>query len=64
MLVAFAVVKGVSDWTLAPYLALGAILSVPLSAYTVKKLNTKRLRLVIGVVTVVLGVVTLVKLAL
>lgn len=50
------------DWSLAPYLALGAVLSVPLAAYTVKKFNPNRLRLVVGIATLALGSVTLGKL--
>jgi uncharacterized membrane protein YfcA len=50
------------DWSLAPYLALGAILSVPLAAYTVKKFSPDKLRLIVGVATLTLGLVTLGKL--
>jgi uncharacterized membrane protein YfcA len=50
------------DWSLAPYLALGAVLSVPLAAYTVKKFKDGRLRLIVGLATLLLGTVTLAKL--
>lgn len=50
------------DWRLAPWLCLGALLSVPLSAWTVKVMKTDRLRLLIGVITLVLGAATLWKL--
>lgn len=50
------------DWSLAPYLAVGALLSVPLAAYTVKKFQANRLRLIVGIATVLLGSVTLGKL--
>ena len=63
-LTAYVLTKRVADWTLAPYLVIGAVLSVPLSAYTVKRIKTRGLRAVIGVVTLLLGAVTLVKLAL
>jgi len=49
------------DWVLAPYLLIGAILSVPLSAITVRKMNTKILKMLIGIVTVILGCLTLFK---
>lgn len=49
------------DWSLAPYLAIGSVLSVPLAALTVKSIKTEFLRMTIGVVTVLLGIVTLVK---
>lgn len=62
-LTAYVLMKGVADWTLAPYLVLGAVLSVPPAAYTVKRIKTRGLRAIIGIVTVLLGAVTLVKLA-
>lgn len=49
------------DWSLAPPLALGAILSVPISALTVKKIKTNQLRALIGLLTLTLGLVTLYK---
>jgi len=50
------------DWGLAPSLVLGAILSVPVAAYTVKKFKGERLRLIVGVATLILGLITLGKL--
>ena len=50
------------DWSLAPYLTLGAILSVPLAAYTVKKFKPNKLRLIVGIATLTLGLLTLGKL--
>jgi uncharacterized membrane protein YfcA len=49
------------DWELAPSLVLGAFLSVPVAAYTVKKFKSGPLRLIVGVATLILGVATLVK---
>ncbi|NQT79707.1 MAG: sulfite exporter TauE/SafE family protein [Candidatus Aminicenantes bacterium] len=49
-------------WNLAPSLVLGAILSVPFAAYTVKKFRSKHLRLIVGICTLILGLVTLGKL--
>lgn len=49
------------DWSLAPYLVIGAVVSVPFSALTVRRIKTDRLRLVIGIVTLCLGLLTLVK---
>jgi len=57
--IAYIIAKDTIDWTLAPYLMIGAICSVPLSALTVKKIKIKKLRVIIGVVTLVLGVLTL-----
>lgn len=54
---AFALTKGWPDWTLV----VGAVCSVPLSAWSVKKIKTKDLTLAIGVFTVILGGTTLAK---
>ncbi|MGC9398877.1 MAG: sulfite exporter TauE/SafE family protein [Anaerolineae bacterium] len=51
-------------WTLAPSLLLGAVLSTPLAAYVVSRVETKRLALAIGSFSTVLGSYTLIKLVL
>ncbi len=50
------------DWRLAPIVVVGAVCSVPFTAKTVKRINTKSLNLAIGILTVILGMVTLFKL--
>lgn len=50
------------EWNLAPSLILGAMLSVPIGAYTVKKFKSGRLRLIVGIATLILGTATLGKL--
>jgi uncharacterized membrane protein YfcA len=47
------------DWTLAPYLAVGAVLSVPFAAITVKHVKTAYLRWFIGGATLILGAATI-----
>ncbi|MBN1798676.1 MAG: sulfite exporter TauE/SafE family protein [Spirochaetales bacterium] len=49
------------DWSLAPYLCIGAIISVPFSVLTVKQMKTKKLRVFIGIATLILGIITLIK---
>jgi len=49
-------------WELAVPLALGALLSVPMSTLTVSRTSEASLRGVVGVVTLVLGIVALLKL--
>ncbi|MBN2654161.1 MAG: sulfite exporter TauE/SafE family protein [Nitrospirae bacterium] len=49
----------VIDWSLAPWLCLGALLSVPFSAWTVKVIKTDKLRVIIGFITLLLGITTL-----
>jgi len=50
------------DWSLSPSLIIGAVLSVPVAAYTVKKFNGGSLRLIVGIATLLLGLFTLWKL--
>ncbi len=47
------------DWSLAPSLVIGALLSVPFSAFIVRKMPTQTLKIAIAVVTILLGVYTL-----
>ncbi len=56
--------NGAVDWGLAPSLILGAVLSVPFAALTVKKMPTQKLRWAIGITITALGLFTLVKLVL
>ena len=49
------------DWLLASTLAIGVALSTPVAALIVKKMQTKYLKVIIGVLTLVLGVVTVLK---
>jgi uncharacterized membrane protein YfcA len=46
-------------WSLAPYLAGGALLSVPLTGLTVRAIRPEWLRVAIGVITIALGLTTL-----
>lgn len=50
------------EWHLAPSLVLGAILSVPFATYTVKRFKGERLKLIVGISTLILGLVILRKL--
>lgn len=59
--IAYVLTKGLIDWILAPYLVIGAVLSVPLSAYTVKRFSPRKLKILIGIVTIALGITTLAK---
>lgn len=54
--------NGRIDWGLAPSLALGAVLSVPLAALTVKWVPLRRMRGAIGVAVTALGLYTLFRL--
>lgn len=56
---AYFVFGAQADWNLAPYLVVGALMSVPLSAYSVKRINAAKFTLVIGLATVILGLFTL-----
>lgn len=59
--IAYLTTQNKIDWSLAPYLVIGAVLSVPISALTVKRIATGKLRAGIGVLTLLLGAVTLYK---
>ena len=58
-LIVYLSLNSAIDWTLAPFLVLGGMLSVPLSGITVRKMKTEKLRLIIGIVTIGLGLLTL-----
>lgn len=49
------------SWSIAPPLIAGAVISVPLSALLVKKVNTEKFTLVVGIATTILGGLTLYK---
>lgn len=49
------------DWKLAPWVIVGAVLSVPLSAKSVKFMTAKKLKLAIAVLTIILGAFTIYK---
>jgi hypothetical protein len=55
------IMKDPLDFKLAPFIITGAILSVPFSAKSVKKINERKLKLVIAVLTVVLGLFTIIR---
>jgi len=52
---------GIIDWTLTPYLVGGALLSVPLSAVTVRRVKVGNLRLAVGILTLLLGLTTVLR---
>jgi uncharacterized membrane protein YfcA len=49
------------DWTLAPYIIIGAVLSVPLSAKSVKIMSERKLKVAIAILTIALGILTIAK---
>jgi uncharacterized membrane protein YfcA len=51
--------NGVVDWQLSPSLVLGAVLSVPFAAFTVKTMSLRGLRWAIGSAVTGLGIFTL-----
>ena len=53
--------KNPVDWKLAPFIITGAVLSVPLSAKSVKLISEKKLKLAIALLTIALGILTVVK---
>jgi len=57
----FLISKNPLDLKLAPFIVVGAVLSVPFSAKSVKKMTEKRLKLAIAILTIVLGTFTIIK---
>lgn len=53
--------KSVLNWNLAPPLIIGAMISVPLSAYTVKKIASNKIKFLIAIITITLGIGSLLK---
>ncbi|MCK4850541.1 MAG: sulfite exporter TauE/SafE family protein [Phycisphaerae bacterium] len=53
--------RNLLNWRLAPWLIIGAVLSVPLSAKSVRIIDTKTLKLAIAILTIILGTVTVIK---
>jgi uncharacterized membrane protein YfcA len=61
-LCAFLFLSGGLDWSLAMPLALGALLSVPIATLTVQRLPEPIIRGAVGVLTIALGLLSLIKL--
>jgi uncharacterized membrane protein YfcA len=57
----FAVTNHTIDWQLAPYLVIGAVISVPLATLTVRKMKSESMKLGVGIATLALGLFTLAK---
>ncbi len=49
------------NWSIAPFNVIGTISAVPLAALSVKITSEKRMRLMIGIVTIILGALTIIK---
>jgi len=61
VIIYFLTAKSSIDWRLAPVIIIGAVCSVPFSVKSVKIINSRLLKVLIAVLTLILGVVTLVK---
>ncbi len=46
------------DWQLAPYLVIGAVVSVPFSAFTLKIIKEENVVTIVGLVSILLGIFT------
>jgi len=55
----FLVLKNYIDLQLAPFIIIGAVISVPFSVKSVKKMTEKRLKLAIAILTIILGIFTI-----
>ncbi|MCK4367099.1 MAG: sulfite exporter TauE/SafE family protein [Thermoplasmata archaeon] len=52
-----------AQWGLVPWLLIGGLISVPIAAFTVKKVHARNLRVMVGIAISVLGILTLAKVA-
>ena len=58
----FLIIKGISNWNLLIFLTIGAFLAAPLGALVTSKLKSeRRLRLVLAILTLILGTWTLLR---
>lgn len=57
----FILVRGSLDWVLACCLVLSASLSAPVAAFIVKRTESGRVKILIGVATFLLGLATILK---
>ena len=58
----FLITKGISDWSLVMFLSIGALLGAPLGAFLTSKFKSeKRIKSILGILVLVLGVWTLCK---
>jgi uncharacterized membrane protein YfcA len=57
----FLLTKHPLNLTLAPFIIVGAVFSVPFSAKSVKKITEGRLKIAIAILTIILGLFTIVK---
>jgi uncharacterized membrane protein YfcA len=57
--ITYLVAKTPFDWTLSLALSIGVAISTPLAAFIVKKLEYKYLKIVIGVLTIAMGILTI-----
>ena len=58
----YELMKGIPNWPLAMWLSIGALFSAPVAAFVVRKVEADHLKLVIGVVTILLGTGTALRL--
>lgn len=61
-LATYVIAGGGINWALAAPLALGGICSIPISAWSVSRIQTHKMKIYIGVATLILGALTLMKL--
>lgn len=50
------------NWSLTISLLIGSLIAVPLASYTISKIDSQKLRMAVGIASIVLGIATLMKL--
>lgn len=59
--VSYVVLKGDIYWTLAAATSIGSVIAAPFAAMTVKRIDSQKLKIVIGIATSLLGALTIAK---
>lgn len=57
----YFLLKSNVDWTLAPWLMAGAVLSIPLSVHTLKLVTERKIKLAVGIAIIILGCLAIIK---
>jgi uncharacterized membrane protein YfcA len=59
--VSYLVLKGDIYWMLAAATSIGSVIAAPFAAMTVKRIDSQKLKIVIGIATSLLGALTIAK---
>jgi len=58
-IIVYSLYRSQIDWSLAPWLMAGAVLSVPVAAHTLKRISENKAKIAVGILVLGLGALTL-----